>query len=862
MRPFTSLAFFFFFFCQTVFCQKQPLTYFLPDIPYDPAIAAPEQWFGFQVGEWHLTHDQLLSYYRMLAAASPLVTLHEYGRSHEERPLIHLIITSEKNHQNLASIQREHLMLSDPVHSGKLDIANMPVVVYQGFSIHGNEPSGGNAAPLVAYYLAAGRSAEVQRLLDEAVIIFDPVFNPDGFQRFSTWVNMHKNKHLTADSADREYDEPWPRGRTNHYWFDLNRDWLPGQQPESVGRIKAFQTWRPNILTDHHEMGTNTTFFFMPGVQSRVNPLTPPRNQELTFRIGEFHAKALDRIGSLYYSEEGFDDFYYGKGSTYPDAQGCIGILFEQASSRGHLQNSENGPLSFPFTIRNQVTVALSTQEAAISLRQQLLEYQREAYKNAFEQARKDARKAFVVGEKHDQARLLKFVELARRQDVQVYELGRSVTVDGKKFEPGSAYLIPLEQPQYNLILGMFQKETHFTDSIFYDISAWTLPLAFNLDYAALPGNVFSNNLLGKTVGEVQLPQGSLLANANDFAFAFEWDEYHAPAALYHLLKKNLLVKVSAKPFEANTAEGVRHFNYGTVVIGTQNQPRQGEALLAVLREAANVGHLTIYGLTTGLTPTGIDLGSSYMQALKLPKVILLAGEGVNAYDAGEIWHLLDTRYQIPVTKVDPAKLNPSILDRHNVVIMPDGAYGSLNPDALRNWANAGGTIIAYKRAVKWLENKQMANVEYKKAKEDNAAKQRLPYIGEAEDRGALQLSGAIFEGELDLTHPIAYGYRNPLLPVFKGTDDFLEPALSPYAMPLAYTKKPLAAGYLHTSFESLAPGSASVIVSGQGSGRVVCMADNTNFRAFWYGTNKLLANAVFFGHTISGRTVEKSRRK
>ncbi|MCB0519322.1 MAG: zinc carboxypeptidase [Lewinellaceae bacterium] len=860
MRLFIFLSFF--FLLQKSSAQKQPLTYYLPDIKYDPAIPTPEQLFGFQIGEWHLSHDQLLSYYRLLDLASERVTLHEYARSHEQRPLIYLTITSGENHLNLQSIQREHALLCDPAQSGKLDISKMPVVIYQGFSIHGNEPSGANAAPLVAYYLAAGQSDEVKNLVSNSVVIFDPAFNPDGLQRFSSWVNMHKNQHLTDDSADREYNEAWPGGRTNHYWFDLNRDWLPGQQPESIGRIETFQAWKPNILTDHHEMGSHSTFFFMPGIQSRVNPLTPKMNQELTFKIGEYHAAALDEIGSLYYTEESYDDFYYGKGSTFPDAQGCIGILFEQASSRGHLRKTENGPLSFPFTIRNQVATALSTQKAAIAMRTELLEYQRDFYKNALEAARRDGRKAFIVGEKYDRARLLRFVEMVKRQDIQVFELAAKTHIGLTGFEPGRAFVIPLEQPQRNLILGMFQRDTAFTDSIFYDISAWTMPLAFNLEYELVSGKDFSKNLLGKAVGKVELPTGNVLADTTDYAFAFEWDEYYAPAALFHILKSGIRAKVASKPFIGKIDGGQRSFNYGSIVIPTQNQNKPSAQLLGILKEAAALGHLDIYGLTSGLTAQGIDIGSNAMEPLSLPRVLLVVGEGINPYDAGEVWHLLDTRYGMPVVKVQADQLDGDLLNRFNVVVLPGGAYNQLGHDPLRNWLNAGGTLIALESAVKWLDGKSLANVAYKKQNDiEGAAKQR-PYDMAPLDNGAKELTGAIFEGKLDLTHPLAYGYRREVLPVFRSSNEFLEPAISSYAMPLYYAGEPLLSGYMHKDFDKIAPGSAAIIVSGQGRGKVICLADNTNFRAFWYGTNKLLANAIFFGKTISSEAVEGSRKK
>lgn len=841
--------------------QKQPLTYFLPNISYDPAIPTPEQVLGYQIGEWHATHDQVLLYMRTLAQSSDKVKIVEDGRSHENRPLIYLLITSKKNQDNLASIQKQHLALSDPDKSGALDISAMPAVLYQGFSIHGNEPSGGNASLLVAYYLVAGKSQHLDKLLDETIILIYPVFNPDGFQRFSSWVNVHKNKNLTDDSSDREYSEVWPGGRSNHYWFDLNRDWLVTINPESESRVKAFHAWKPNVLTDHHEMGTNATFFFMPGVQSRVNPLTPKKNQELTAKIGTFHAKALDAIGSSYYTEEGYDDFYFGKGSTFPDVQGCVGILFEQASSRGHLQSTENGPLPFYFTIKNQVTTALSTQDAVIEMRKELLEHQRSFFRDAQRESKADDRKAFVVSEKFDRARLSAFVDMLRRQQIKVYELAKKVSTNGKDYEPGTSCIIPLEQAQYKLILGFFQRETSYEDSIFYDISTWTLPLAFNLDYDVLNLKSFSPGLIGNEITSSRQAEGRLLASNSDYAFAFEWDEFYAPATLYHLLKNELIVKVAAKPFKAHVNDGQKDFTYGTIIVPRQNQTKSIAELLEVLKQAAKLGQLDIVGIKTGLTSDGIDIGSPNMEAVRIPKIAILVGEGTSSSDIGEVWHLFDTRYQIPVVKVEAGSLNSSNINRFNVIIMASGSYSRLNTETLKDWINSGGTLIGTETAVRWLADRQLANVEFKKPKEDIALKIR-PYVKAPEDRGALQLAGSILEAEIDLTHPLAYGYRKNKLPVFRTSADFLEPAQNAYAMPVYYTKKPLLSGYVHSSHNELMGGSASVIVSAQGMGKVICMADNPNFRSFWYGNNKLIANGVFFGSTISGMTMERSRRK
>ena len=291
---------------------------------------------------------------------SDRVKLVNRGKTYENRVSWLMIITSESNQSRLEDIRKEHLELSNPKNKN-IDISNMPIVVYKGYTVHGDEPSGTNASLLLMYHLLASDSQETKDLLENTVILLDPSMNPDGHQRFSQWANNNKNQSLNPDSNDREYNQYWPRARTNHYWFDLNRDYLPNQLIESNLKIQTYTEWLPNIMTDFHEMGTNSTYFFQPGVPQRKNPLISDLNQDLTKEIATYHEEALNEIGSLYYSEESFDDFYFGKGSTYPDANGGIGILFEQGSSRGHIQESVNGILTFPFTIKNQLVTSFST---------------------------------------------------------------------------------------------------------------------------------------------------------------------------------------------------------------------------------------------------------------------------------------------------------------------------------------------------------------------------------------------------------------------------------------------------------------------------------------------------------------------
>ncbi len=835
-----------------VFAQQQPLTYYLPDISYDESIPTPEEFFGFQIGEWHLTHDRQYQYIKMLAERSPRIKLVEYARSYEMRPLVYLIITSEKNHTNIDDIKAQRQALVDPSRADAVDIANLPSLLYQGFSVHGNEPSGGNAAPLVAYYLAAGQSREVQDLLDNVVVLLDPCYNPDGFNRFASWANVHKNKNMTADPNDREYDEAWPGGRTNHYWFDLNRDWMFVQHPESRGRIKAFHEWKPNVLTDHHEQGTDATYHFSPGVPARTHPVTPQRNQDLVYKIGTYHAKALDKIGQLYFTQEGYDDFYYGKGAAYPDGYGAIGILFEQASSRGHMQESDNGILTFPATIRNQVTTALSTLQATHEMREELLEFQRDFHKNSLDRARRDKLRGYVFGDQHDPARVRHFLDMLQMHEIQVHKLAKRTTIDGQTYEPESAFVVPTDQPHYNMVRVLFETLTEFEDSLFYDISTWTLPMAFNMPYAG----VTDRSLLGDKLAEMPMQKATSVRRA-DYAYLLRWDDYYAPAAANHLMANGLRAKVAEFPF---TVDGV-NYPQGTVMIPVvQGQTKSPDEVYRLVQEAAATYNVAFTPAETGLTLEGIDLGSRSFALLQKPEVLLVVGEGTSSYDIGEAWHLLDQRYNIVATKGVAADLNRINLSRYNVIVMADGSYNTIaqsGTNSLRSWLQAGGTLIAMKGAAAWLKRQGLSAVEFVEAAESKDEDLR-PYGLLSDDLRSRFLPGSIFEAKLDLTHPLGYGYQRETLPVFRRGNRFFKPAKNRYATPVTHTENPLLSGYASQETKAQIANSAVVVVSSVGNGKVINFADNPNFRAFWFGTNKLFANAIFFGHTISGSATDR----
>jgi hypothetical protein len=854
-------ALLFFSLSQTVIAQE--LSYYLPDsVLYNPSIPKPKDVIYHHVGEYHVTHDRLVNYMQALAKAAPdRVKLEMMGLTYEGRPQVLLIITSPRNHQNLEQIRQQHVQLTDPAKSASLPTENMPIVVYIGHSIHGNEPSGANASLLSAYYLAAAQGRQIDDLLNNTVILFDPSFNPDGLQRFSSWVNQHRSKNLVTDPDSREFAEVWPRGRYNHYWFDLNRDWLPAQHVESQNRLKWFHRWKPNILTDHHEQESNATFFFQPGVPSRVNPLTPVRNQQLTDKIGKFHAQFLDRIGSLYFTKENYDDFYYGKGSTYPDVNGAVGILFEQGSSRGHAQQTANGILTFPYTIRNQFTTTLSTLEAAKSLRKEMLDWQREFYRSAPVEAASYAVKGYVFGHPADRAKTNIFVNMLRRHEIDVFELGSNMKADGRDFQQGASFVVPTNQPQYRLIRGIFERTLDYKDSIFYDITAWTMPLAFGLNYAELGAQQYNNGLLGNKVTAELKESGKVAGGQSDIGYLMEWTEFYAPAALYELQSAGLVTKVASNPFLMQGEAGEKNYSYGTIIIPVAMQTKTSQQIFDAVRAVAEKYGVTIQSVTNGSVLSGSDLGSRKQIAVTQPRIAMLVGGTVNPLDAGEIWHLLDQRFNIPMTHLDVSSFNRVDLDKYNTIIMVSaGSYNDLNKEKLKTWVQGGGNLILTEEAVQWAAQNGISNVTLKRLKPPVDSATRLAYADRDEINGAQSMSGAIFRADVDLTHPLAYGYLQPQVNLFKANRVYMERSKNPFATPFFYKDKPLQSGWLSRENHEAVKNSAAVVVNTVGSGRVISIADNPNLRAFWLGGTKLLMNAIFFGRNIdaaSARTEE-----
>ncbi|SDB67471.1 Zinc carboxypeptidase [Flavobacteriaceae bacterium MAR_2010_188] len=817
--------------------------YFLKDQgPFDASIPSPEEFFGYGIGEQHTRHDQIVAYFQKLADISDKVSIEIYGVTHEKRKLVMLTISSETNMSNLEAIKENHLKFVDPKVSPS-NFGEVPIFIQLGYNVHGNEPSSAEAAILTAYTLVASNSAEVKNYLENSVIFIDPNINPDGRDRHTQWANQYKSNQLVSDTYDAEHNEAWPRGRTNHFWFDLNRDWLLAVNPESKGKLKWYHEWYPNVVTDFHEMGTESNYFFEPmkpiGSQ---DPIMPKENfQELNDLFATYYASALDNIGSFYFTKEAFDGTYPGYGSSYPDLQGGLALLFEQASSRGHLQDTDYGTITFPFTIRNQYTSSMTTVKAAVDNKEMLRKYQQKFFKSAIDQKDKSGFIGYQFGDKYDQNRNKAFVDFLKLHEIKVYKSGEK-------------YVVPVAQPQHRMVQTMFETYNKYRDSVFYDASAWSMSNFYNMKSTGL-----KNLKLGDEVIDTENINKVIPVPQTSYAYIMDWDDYYAPAALYYMQSKGLVGASAFKPFSTKTNVGEKDFNYGSVLIPVSKQKKSVDEVYQIVKDAQEKYSVPIYSVSTGFSSKGIDLGSANFKSIEKPKVAMLIGEGVSSYEAGEVWHLLDTRMDMPISKIRMTSYGRADLEDYNTLVMVSGSYDdidSLKVKELKEWVGKGNTLVTIAGGSKWAIDKKLVKEELTtKPKEKDSLKiaERLPYVEASENLGREELGGAIFEVDLDITHPLGFGYHDKKLPVYKNNNVFLAPSKNEYSTVAKYTDNAHIDGYISTeNYEVFLKPSASIIISPIGGGRVIMFADNPNFRGAWYGTNRLFLNALFLGEEIS----------
>ena len=825
--------------------SAQDSKYFDANTSFSKEIKSPGEFLAYTIGDHHTRYDRIVDYMVYLAENSERVHLEVFGQSVEKRPQVLLTITSAANFDRLEEIRIEHLKLSDPLNRENLDM-NMPVVVQLGFNVHGNEASGGEASMLSAYYLAACVDEEISTILDNAVIFIEPVLNPDGRDRFVTWVNMNRSRNASTDSNDREHTEAWPGGRTNHYWFDLNRDWFPLTQQESVHRITRFHKWRPNLITDHHEMGTNSTFFFEPTKPGSENRLVPAENySKLNQLLAAEYSEALDKINHYYDSGSSFDNSYPGYGSTYGDLNGGLAILFEQASTRGLIQKTDLGyEMHYSLGIKNQLTGAIVSVKTAVNNRQLFNSYMKRFYADAFTEARDSRIKSYVFGAADDFGRTKDFIRLLNYHQVEVYNLKSEVKADGATFTPGAAFSVPVDQAQYRIIQSVFETYKNFPDSLFYDASAWSLVHAYGLPFAALAKDE-SHREKGRVA--------TIDKNINDiipcdYGYVFSWTDYYSAKALAMLHKEGIRVRAAWEPFKMISGEKEISFSRGSVFIPVQYQEKDSNELNSLLNSIAKTCKIDIYPVSTSVSGKGPWIGSGAFRALEAPGILMITGDGVSSSNAGAIWELLDRRAGITITRIDIGRLSRVNLYNYNTLILPSGGYGAIDNATAANisrWINDGGRLLALGSSMSWLRAQKLISYETVGAE---PLTERTDYNILRQSTGKHSIGGIYCRADLDITNPAGFGYSNRNIVVYKDNRSFIKMLDAPASNIVVYKEDPVINGYVSNQNREMFKDCASLIYFSKGAGSITVFIDDPVFRGTWRGTDKMLTNLIFFG--------------
>ena len=818
--------------------------YFYPNKGnFDASIPTPEQFLGYAIGEQHTRHDRIVAYLKELDRLSDKVSFEIIGETFERRAQVVAIFSSPENHKNIEQIRLQHLSNQTNGTNNKV-----PLVIHLAYNVHGNEPSSSEAALLTAYYLTASQSEQTKEWLNNMIITLDPVINPDGRDRHTHWANMHKGTPPVADPNDREHNEIWPGGRFNHYWFDLNRDWFLGTFPETRNRINFFHKWRPYVQTDHHEMGTNSTFYFDPGKESSNNPIVPDYLYKNIYpKFGEYFTKATNSIGSMYFTKEAFDKLYPGYGSSYINFYGGAGFLFEQGSSRGHVQETTTIPITFGFTIRNQFTASLATITASLAEKESLIEMRKQFYLTAKQQATNSIIKGYSFGDAKDFNRTKAFIDLLLLHKIDIYKVPNSTD-----------YFVPTAQDNYIMVKSIFENQITYKDSTFYDASTWSLIHAYGLPFT----EVKTSMALSEKINVPLVLNNAPIVKSN-YAYLVSNNDYNIHQFIYALQSEGVFVQTATRTFSTNINGENKNFGYGSIIISVQQQKVDADILYNIISKASVAANIKVHTVSTGFSNSGIDLGSNYIKTLKKPEAAMIIGNGVAASEAGEIWHLLDQRLHMPITKIDILNFSRVRLERYNTLVMVSGAYNFLDKnsvDKIKAWVQNGNTLITIKSGADWAIKNGFTK--FKLAVDSSTTKGRLDYDKASDMEGAKALGGSIFSIDLDTTHPIGYGFSKRKVSVYKNNSTFFQNSTSAYNTIAQYTNTPLVGGYLHPNSLKMIKNSPSILVGAEGSGRVILFADEPNFRGTWYGTNKLFLNALFLGSIMAAPGADYSEEE
>lgn len=804
---------------------------------------SPEQFLGYELGTRYTPHHKLVEYCKTLVQQnSAMMKMEQYGETNEHRPLYLIYISSAENIKNLEQIRKGNLQLAGDV-PGSAAVANQKVIVWLSYNVHGNEPSSSEAAMKTMHALVQGNNAKAKQWLENTVVIIDPCLNPDGRDRYVHWFNSVVGAHYNAEPQSREHIEPWPGGRSNHYNFDLNRDWAWQTQVETQQRLKKYHEWLPQVHVDFHEQGYNEPYYFAPAAEPLHEVITPWQRDFQTL-IGKNHARYFDEQGWLYFTKERFDLFYPSYGDTYPTYNGAIGMTYEQGGhSRGGLAvvTEDKDTLTLVDRVAHHYTTGMSTVEMASANAEKALKEFQQYYSDA-RSGKNASYKSYVITDKNWQK--MQTIAQFLQQNKIAFNWVTNVAGRGFRYSTQKEDAIQLQQHSIlvsalqnrgNLVKVLLEPNSKITDSNTYDITAWSIPYVHGVEAYALTANaaVASNMVLQKAVTPVTSSYG-ILVPYNSFASA---------KVLSALLKSGVKVRMAEKPF----SYAGQQYNAGTLLVLKTNNVQQWQALV---NDACLAHQIQPVAVNTGFMDKGADFGSPDVKIIHAPKVAMLTGEQVSSLGAGEVWNYFDTQLQYPISLFNANDFSRLDLKQYQVLILPDGYYRFMSDknaqEKLKTFIREGGKLIALEGAVAQLAQNEWG-IKFKDGdtKNDKETEATMKAYGDRErDYLTQNIPGAIFKVQLDTTHPLAFGYGNTYY-TLKQDANLYEPLKDGWNVGVV-GKKAHVAGFVGSALLPKIQNHLSLGVMDMGRGSVVLIADDPIFRMFWENGKLLLANAVF----------------
>jgi Zinc carboxypeptidase len=821
-------------------------------------LQSPDEFLGYKLGSHFTPHFKIVNYlYHVAQQAPAMVKIEKYGETNEGRPLLLAYVASKENFPNLEDIRRNNLRLANSSLDKMTASEDAPAIVWLSYNVHGNEASSSEAAMLTLYELVNPSNSKSKEWLKNTVVIIDPCINPDGRDRYVNWENQQQGKSPNANPVAREHNEPWPGGRTNHYNFDLNRDWAWQTQVETQQRIIKYNQWLPEVHVDFHEQGYNAPYYFAPAAEPFHEVITPWQ-REFQTTIGKNNAKHFDENGWLYFTKERFDLFYPSYGDTYPIYSGSIGMTFEQGGhSRGGLAVvMEDGDT---LTLRDRLIHHFTTGMSTIEITSQnaakvLKEFHK--YFNTAVQTPVGEFKSYVL--KYDGTDRIERLKTVLNRNAIDWAYTNVGSFTGLNYQTGKSepfkteagdIVINANQPKGNLIKVLFERTSKLSDSATYDITAWSLPFVYGLkaygmkDYVAASGK--NNPLAAAAVPELNFE--------NTYAYVAKWNGLNSAKFLAALLNNGVRVRYAEQPFKAGGSD----FDKGSLLITKAANSGPGKNLETIVKNASAAAGIQVTPIPSGFVDKGFDLGSDRVRFIRPPKIALLAGNEVSSNAMGEIWHFFEQQLNYPVTLINTDDINRMVPGDFNVLIIPDGYYTLFSQkeknEQLKDWVRKGGKIIALENAVAQMSNNDWgfkikgSGADEKKDK-DEPKKDDYTLLKKYENRErdylVNSIPGSIFKVELDNSHPLAFGYPDSYY-TLKQDDNIYEFLKDGWNVGVI-RKDNYVSGFTGSKLKEKLKDGTLFGVMDMGRGVVVFLADNPMFRSFWENGKLLFCNAVF----------------